>query len=40
MDRRLAHEFDRPVELRLDKGDVLTTPLLPALELPLERIFR
>jgi Uma2 family endonuclease len=38
--RRLAHDFDRPVELRLDKVDVLTTPLLPSLELALERIFR
>jgi len=38
--RRGADGFDRPVELRLDKGDVLTTGLLPGLELPLERIFR
>ena len=38
--RRLADGFDRPVELRLDKGDVLTTPLLPGLELALERVFR
>ena len=38
--RRHDDGFDRPVELRLEKGDVLTTPLLPGLELPLERIFR
>jgi Uma2 family endonuclease len=30
----------RPVELSRDNGDVLTTPLLPGLELPLARIFR
>jgi Uma2 family endonuclease len=32
--------FDRPVELSREKGDVLTTPLLPGLELPLARLFR
>ena len=38
--RRGVDGFDRPLELRLDRRDVLTTSLLPELELPLERIFR
>ena len=32
--------YDRPVELSREAGDVLTTPLLPGLEIPLSRIFR
>lgn len=38
--RRGAEDFDRPVELTSESGDVLTTPLLPGLDLPLARIFR
>jgi Uma2 family endonuclease len=38
--RRQGDEFDRPIELRAESGDVLTTPLLPDLPLPLARIFR
>jgi Uma2 family endonuclease len=33
-------EFGRPTELSREAGDILTTPLLPGLEMPLERIFR
>jgi Uma2 family endonuclease len=32
--------FDRARELSRERGDVLTTDLLPGLELPLERIFK
>jgi len=32
--------FGRPIELSREAGDVLTTTLLPGLELPLARIFR
>jgi Uma2 family endonuclease len=38
--RREVEGFARPVELRAESGDVLETPLLPGLDLPLERIFR
>ncbi|OFW13818.1 MAG: hypothetical protein A3H29_12845 [Acidobacteria bacterium RIFCSPLOWO2_02_FULL_67_21] len=38
--RRAGDRFERPVELSREAGDVLTTPLLPGLELPLARIFR
>lgn len=38
--RREADRFARAVELSAGAGDVLTTPLLPGLELPLSRIFR
>jgi Uma2 family endonuclease len=38
--RRRDDRFARPVELSREVGDVLTTPLLPGLELPLARIFR
>ena len=38
--RRGVDGYDRPLELRLDRRDVLATPLLPGLELPLERVFR
>jgi Uma2 family endonuclease len=33
-------QFGRPIELSRETGDILTTPLLPGLELPLARIFR
>jgi Uma2 family endonuclease len=38
--RREAGRFRRATELSNDAGDVLTTPLLPGLELPLSQIFR
>ena len=38
--RRAGEEFARPVELSAQTGDVLTTSLLPGLELPLSRLFR
>ena len=38
--RQGAHGFDRAIELSRKAGDVLTTPLLPGLDLPLARIFR
>ena len=38
--RREGSAFARPVELTRENSDVLTTPLLPGLTLPLERIFR
>ena len=38
--RRGGEEFARPVELSAQTGDVLTTSLLPGLELRLSRIFR
>jgi Uma2 family endonuclease len=37
--RNGATGFGRPIELRRDAGDVLTTPLLPGLEIRLERVF-
>lgn len=37
--RREGDRFARPMELSLEAGDVLTTPLLPGLEMPLARIF-
>ena len=37
--RREANAFTRVSELSREAGDVLTTPLLPGLELPLSRIF-
>jgi Uma2 family endonuclease len=37
--RRGANGFERPVELRDDTNDVLTTPLLPGLQMPLSRVF-
>ena len=37
--RRREERFDRPAELSLEAGDVLTTAVLPGLELPLSRIF-
>jgi Uma2 family endonuclease len=38
--RATAGRFARPVELWAEAGDVLTTPLLPGLEIPLDRVFR
>ena len=38
--RRGPKGFERPEELRAESGDVLTTPLLPGLSLPLARIVR
>ena len=37
--RRSDDHFDRPIERAREAHDVLTTPLLPLLNLPLERIF-
>jgi Uma2 family endonuclease len=36
---REGARFARAAELALESGDTLTTPLLPALELPLVKIF-
>ena len=38
--RRNGDRFAKPVELSREAGEVLTTSLLPGLELPLARIFR
>jgi Uma2 family endonuclease len=38
--RRGDASFGRPIELSREAGDVLTTPLLQGLSLPLARIFR
>ena len=38
--RRDGDRFGRPMELSREAGDVLTTPLLPSLDLPLARVFR
>ena len=38
--RRDGDSFGRPIELSRERGEVLTTPLLPGLEMPLARIFR
>lgn len=37
--RREGNAFARPVELSREAGDVLATPLLPGLEIPLSRVF-
>ena len=37
--RRAGDKDDRVAELTLESGDVLTTPLLPGLELPLSKVF-
>jgi len=37
--RRANDRYERVAELTLESGDVVTTPLLPALELPLAKIF-
>lgn len=39
-DDRRGDRFARPVELSRERGDVLTTPILAGLEMPLARIFR
>ena len=38
--RRVQDRFATPIELSRGAGGVLTTPLLPGLDLPLDRIFR
>ena len=38
--RRESDRFGLPLELSREAGDVLTTPLLPGLALPLARVFR
>jgi Uma2 family endonuclease len=38
--RRIDGRYVRVAELLLENGDVLTTPLLPGLEMPLSRIFQ
>ena len=37
--RRANERYERTAELTLESGDVLTTPLLPELDLPLAKIF-
>lgn len=37
---REAHRFSRAAELSRGAGDVLTTLLLPGLDMPLARVFR
>jgi Uma2 family endonuclease len=37
--RRAGDRYKRAAELSLEDGDVLTTPLLPGLDLPLAKIF-
>ena len=38
--RREAEGFGRAIEMSADAGDILTTPLLPGLALPLARVFK
>ena len=38
--RRYRDRFARPIELSREAGDILTTPLLPGLTLPLGRVFQ
>ena len=38
--RRAGGDLEKLIELAREAGDVLTTPLLPGLELPLSRIFK
>ena len=38
--RRVDDRFANPTELSRKAGEILPTPLLPGLDLPLERIFR
>jgi hypothetical protein len=40
MYRRMDGRYVRAVELLLENGDMLSTPLLPGLEMPLSRIFQ
>jgi Uma2 family endonuclease len=37
--RREGERFGRPIELSREASDVLTTPLLPGLDIPLARVF-
>jgi len=37
--RRAGERYERVAELALENGDVLTTPFLPGLDLPLAKIF-
>jgi Uma2 family endonuclease len=37
--RRVGDRVERAAELALENGDVLTTPLLPTLEMPLVKVF-
>lgn len=37
--RRTDEAFDRPMELSAEAGDLLTTPLLAGLEIPIARVF-
>jgi Uma2 family endonuclease len=37
--RRTNDRYKRTAELTLEQGDVLTTPLLPGLDLPLSKVF-
>ena len=37
--RRTGERFERPVELSVEAEDVLTTPLLPGLVIPLSQVF-
>jgi hypothetical protein len=36
--RRDGDRFARPIELSREAGDVLTTPLLPGLDIPLAQV--
>jgi Uma2 family endonuclease len=38
--RRSGEQFDRPIELAAEADDVLTTRLLPGLEIPLAQVFK
>ena len=38
--RRTGDTFARAIELSADAGDVLTTPLLPGLDIPLSRVLK
>jgi Uma2 family endonuclease len=38
--RRRGDRFQRPLELSLEAGDVLTTPLFPGLAMPLAQVFK
>jgi len=38
--RKSGNVFDRPIELSLERGDVLVTPIFPGLQLPLADIFK
>jgi len=38
--RRDGNRFSRPLELSREAGDVLTTAILPGLEIPLSHVFK